>query len=117
MTEEADTAGLPAGDPEPEIVATELWAVSLWRRITMTMTNLDGDNDGKVDLQEFLDAGGTIAEFTLLDTDGSGGITQDELEAYRNLSTVASNRVSSIVALNSDAENVETHHERWCCSA
>ena len=83
----------------------------------MTMTNLDGDNDGKVDLQEFLDAGGTIAEFTLLDTDGSGGITQDELEAYRNLSTVASNRVSSIVALNSDAENVETHHERWCCSA
>ena len=108
---------------EPEIVATELWAVSLWRRITMTMTNLDGDNDGIVDLQEFLDAGGSIAEFTLLDTDGSGGITQEELDAYRHLSAarrndqLGSNRVSSIIALNSDAENVEAHRERWCCSA
>ena len=41
----------------------------------MTMTNLDKDNDGKVNLQGFLDVGGIIAEFTLLDTDGSGGIT------------------------------------------
>ena len=40
----------------------------------------DADGDGQIDLQEFLAAGGTAAGFAMLDADGSGFITQEELD-------------------------------------
>ena len=45
------------------------------------MSTMDSNNDGLIDLGKFLALGGTKARFDLLDKDGSGFITQEELGA------------------------------------
>ena len=47
---------------------------------TKEMQRFDADGDGQIDLQEFLAEGGTAAGFAVLDADGSGFITQEELD-------------------------------------
>ena len=49
----------------------------------LKVTNLDADGDGKIDLEEFIAAGGTEDAFIVLDADGSGFVTQNELDAFK----------------------------------
>ena len=45
---------------------------------------MDANGDGKVDLNEFLAAGGTEEQFAQHDTDRSGWLENNEIEAARH---------------------------------
>ena len=66
-----------------------------------TMANLDADGDSKIDLGEFIAAGGTEAEFAVLDADGSGFVTQEELDADKT--GAANGELTEVVAAETEA--------------
>merc|ERR1712086_507314 len=71
----------PQSSPEGKSPKKNKKKVKMKGGIKKKVADMDQDGDGKVDLSEFIAAGGTEEGFRILDADGSGFIDQAELDA------------------------------------
>lgn len=69
-----------------EVIFSAQLAKALWGcgRVRLTIANMDADANQEIDIEEFVRAGGTREDFEQLDADGSGTVSQTELDAYQD---------------------------------